>query len=196
MTEEADILPENAEKRIKYKLRNDKLPCMEHVTIIEELGRNRMVFRELLSGLSTAEYNWKPQADKWNLLEIICHLYDEEREDFRARTKGVLEDPGKPLVPIDPVRWVTERRYVEQNYEIMIDKWTNERSLSLDWLRSLVNPAWDNVHRHPKLGAMSAGTFLSSWLAHDYLHIRQIVRLKYQHLQYLTGESLDYAGTW
>ena len=155
-----------------------------------------MVFRELLSGLSKAEYGWKPQADKWNLLEIICHLYDEEREDFRARTTSVLEDPEKPLVSIDPVRWVTERRYAEQDHELMIDKWTNERSLSLDWLRSLVDPAWDNVHQHPKLGAMSAGTFLSNWLAHDYLHIRQIVHLKYQHLQYLTGESLDYAGTW
>jgi hypothetical protein len=46
------------------------------------------------------------------------------------------------------------------------------------------------------LGRLSAGTFLSNWLAHDYLHIRQIIRLKYQYLQRQTRESLDYAGAW
>ena len=169
---------------------------MEHTGIIEELGRNRDVFKSLLSGLSEAEYSWKPKADKWNLLEIICHLHDQECVDFRARTRSVLESPEKPLIPIDPVGWVEARGYLEQDYEGMIDKWMHERSASLDWLRSLSHPAWENVHHHPKLGPLSAGTFLSNWLAHDYLHIRQIVRLKYQHLQYRTGESLDYAGTW
>ena len=169
---------------------------MEHDRIIEDLSRNREVIGSLLTGLSVADYTWKPQADKWNLLEIICHLYDEEREDFRARTKSVLESAGMPLMPIDPVGWVATRNYQAQDFERMIGKWATERTVSIDWLRSLVHPAWENVHHHPKLGAISAGTFLSNWLAHDYLHIRQIARLKYQHLQYRTGESLDYAGTW
>src|SRR6187401_1496873 len=62
-------------------VQNDKLPCMEHGRIIEELSRNREVISSLLTGMSVVDYTWKPQADKWNLLEIICHLYDEERED-------------------------------------------------------------------------------------------------------------------
>jgi len=169
---------------------------MDQSVIIAELARNRDVFHSLLAGASATEYTWKPAPDKWCLLEIICHLYDEEREDFRARTKSVLEDPERPLEPIDPVGWVETREYMAQDFGLVLDKWVDERSESIHWLRSLASPDWNKACEHPKLGKLSAGTFLSNWLAHDYLHIRQIVRLKYQYLQHLTGESLDYAGTW
>jgi len=43
---------------------------------------------------------------------------------------------------------------------------------------------------------MTASMFFSNWLAHDYLHIRQITRLKYDYLKQLTNEDLSYAGTW
>ncbi len=169
---------------------------MDHLAIIEELARNRSVFRSLLSGMTKEAYTWRPAPDKWNLLEIICHLHDEERDDFRARTRSVLEDPERPLKPIDPLGWVEARGYPQQDFEAMLGNWEDERDASLDWLRSLVDPDWDSACQHPKLGRLSAGTFLSNWLAHDYLHIRQIIRLKYQYLQQQTGESLDYAGAW
>jgi hypothetical protein len=43
---------------------------------------------------------------------------------------------------------------------------------------------------------MSAGMLLANWLAHDYLHFRQITKLKYDYIKYRTGEDLAYAGTW
>ncbi len=43
---------------------------------------------------------------------------------------------------------------------------------------------------------MTAKMFLSNWLAHDYLHIRQITKLKYDYLKQLTNEDLNYAGNW
>ena len=136
--------------------------------IQSELERNRNIFRELFTGLSAEEYLWRPAPGKWCLLEVLCHLYDEEREDFRARVQQVLEAPDKPLVPIRPVEWVTERRYLEQDYEIMLGQFLEERDRSLLWLRSLDNPRWENLHEHPKLGKMTAGKFLANWLAHDY----------------------------
>ena len=108
----------------------------------------------------------------------------------------VLEAPDKPLVPIRPVEWVTERRYLEQDYEIMLGQFLEERDRSLLWLRSLDNPRWENLHEHPKLGKMTAGKFLANWLAHDYLHIRQIIKIKFDLLRSASGENLDYAGTW
>jgi hypothetical protein len=38
--------------------------------------------------------------------------------------------------------------------------------------------------------------FLHNWLAHDYLHIRQIIRIKYDYLKKTSGEILLYAGEW
>jgi hypothetical protein len=43
---------------------------------------------------------------------------------------------------------------------------------------------------------MTARSFLTNWLAHDYLHLRQILRIKHHYLKTESGESLSYAGAW
>jgi hypothetical protein len=35
---------------------------------------------------------------------------------------------------------------------------------------------------------MSAEMFLANWLAHDYLHIRQLIRLRYHYLEHAAAE--------
>ncbi len=52
--------------------------------IIDELKRNKIVFKDILEGLKKEVYLWKPNPEKWCVLEVVCHLYDEEREIFRV----------------------------------------------------------------------------------------------------------------
>ena len=169
---------------------------MKHQKIIQELSRNKDIFNGLLKGLSKEEYLWKFDTNKWCLLEIVCHLFDEEREDFRTRTKLVLQDPKLPLPSFDPTDWPQDRAYIQQNYNDKVFSFLNERDQSIDWLQSLKDPQWTNAYQHPKFGDMSASLFLANWLAHDYLHIRQILTLKYKYLEQLSRESLNYAGAW
>jgi hypothetical protein len=169
---------------------------MEQIKYINELLRNQLVIKELLTGLKKEEYLWKPSANKWCLLEIICHLYDEEREDFKDRIKHVLKNPQNPLASFDQKAWVLERKYMQQKFDDVLMNFLQERDRSLDWLRSLKNPQWKNAYLHPEYGPMSANMFLINWVAHDYLHIKQILKLKFDYLKNKTGESLDYAGTW
>jgi len=169
---------------------------MNHSKIINELSRNKNVFKELMAGKTEEEYMWKSSPDKWCLLEIICHLYDEEREDFRTRTKHVLETPELDLIPFDQLAWINDRKYIEQNYTVILSKFINERERSIKWLESLHHPNWNNYTDHPKFGQMSAKMFLSNWLAHDYLHLRQILKLKFDYLKNISGETLVYAGNW
>lgn len=169
---------------------------MEIDLVIRELNNNKEVFKNLLSGLPATLYLWKPAPEKWCLLQIICHLYDEEREDFRARVKHVLETPQELMPKINPQAWASERAYMEQDYERMIVEFTEERQTSVHWLRSLENPKWDNCYMHPDRGALPATLFFKNWLAHDILHIRQIIRLKYAYLKETGGVPLDYAGEW
>lgn len=169
---------------------------MEHVRVIHELKRNRDVFQGLLAGLSREEYLWKPEPGKWCILEILCHLIDEEREDFRSRTRHILESRSGSFLPIDPVGWVVERKYISQDYDHKKEEFLSERLKSVEWLESLLAPGWQNSYKHPKFGAMTAEMFLYNWLAHDYIHIRQILKLKYSYFEQLTDEPLTYAGNW
>lgn len=168
----------------------------ESFQIINELSVNSIVFKDLLTDIPEEARLWKPSPDKWCVLEIICHLYDIEREDFRARTKHALENSAQLLPPVDPKGWVKSRQYLQQDYRDTLNRFLTERARSIEWLRSLGNPNWDNAEEHPKFGKMTAKTFLSNWLAHDYLHIRQIIKLKYDYLKQLTNEDLNYAGNW
>lgn len=163
---------------------------------IYEFSKNKEVFNSLLKGINNEEYLWKSLPEKWCLLEILCHLYDEEREDFRARIQHVFTNSELLLPAIAPADWVTERKYLQQDYSEMLEKFLKERDKSIHWLQSLNNPPWDNTHQHPKLGPMTAKLFFTNWLAHDYLHIRQIIKLKYDRLKALSGEDLSYAGNW
>ena len=169
---------------------------MDYNKIIKELSKNREVFKSLLLGLEKEEYLWKSKPEKWCLLEIICHLFDEEREDFRSRTLHILENPELPLPQIDPAGWVKDRIYIQQNYTETLDNFLKERERSVKWLQSLTNPNWNNVNNHPIFGKMTAKMLFSNWLAHDYLHIRQTIKLKFDHLIELSNETLNYAGDW
>lgn len=167
---------------------------MDHSEIIEKLEANHDVFKHILSTKTEQEYMWKLDPTRWCLLEIICHLYDEEREDFRARVKHTLESPEMPLPMFEPIAWVTDRKYMEQDYNTMLQKFLAERITSVEWLNTLKNPSWENAYNHPKLGPLSSEHFLANWLAHDYLHIRQMQKVQYQYLRFVAGDDLSYAG--
>jgi hypothetical protein len=178
---------------------NSDRPMQQMSFYLSEFSSNKNVFIQLLSGLSEQQIAFKQSAEKWNLLEVICHLADEEKEDFRTRLKSVLEDPSKAFPAIDPVSWVKERNYASQDFASKLQAFINERDQSLQWLESLPHldeDIWTNTYQHPVVGAMSAKFILANWLAHDYLHIRQIIKLKYDFLQQATGEQLSYAGNW
>jgi hypothetical protein len=163
---------------------------------IKEFATNINIFEMLVKDVDEKQLAWKQNPDKWNLLEILCHLVDEEREDFRTWLRIVVEDPNNPFPSIDPVGWVKERNYAQQDKDKVLSSLKQERSNSIEWLRSLGSANWSNTYIHPKLGPMSAKFILANWLAHDYLHIRQITRLKYDYLKDISNENLSYAGNW
>ena len=165
--------------------------------IIEKLEGNAFTFKSLLGNISDEQARWKPAPEKWSLLEVINHLYDEEREDFRQRIKNVLEDTQRTWSPIDPENWAIEREYDKRDMKDSLNNFLSERKKSVEWLKSLDSPNWKASHNHPKLGEMSAEKLLANWLAHDYLHIRQITFLSWSYLSQKAPQiDLNYAGNW
>lgn len=169
---------------------------MKPEMVFDSLERNEAVFKALLDKQPEELQTWRSAPDKWCLLEIVCHLFDEEREDFRARLRHVLAAPDQPLPPSDPVGWIKERNYMGQDYEQKLQDFLEQRRQSVAWLRSLQNPAWGNAFQHKTHGPLRAQMFLENWLEHDYLHIRQILNLKHEYLAQSTDEVLLYAGEW
>ncbi|MEO8355761.1 MAG: DinB family protein [Chloroflexota bacterium] len=138
----------------------------------------------------------KPKPDSWSILEVICHLYDEEREDFREHLDFILHRQHEEWQIIDPQSWVAERQYNERSFIEMKDKFFNERWKSLEWLKGLSDVDWDITYIS-SFGCMSAGDMFASWIAHDNLHIRQLVELRRKIIELITKPyNIGYAGDW
>lgn len=170
---------------------------MELEPLIVRLAANAGVFWHLMEGVTEEQARWKPSPGKWSLLEVVNHLADEEREDFRARIDLTLHHPEEPWPPIDPARWPTERRYQERDPGASLQDFLSERARSVEWLRALGRVDGAIAYPHPRHGPVPVGELLVAWQAHDLIHVRQMTRLHYEyHAERSAPYPLAYAGPW
>ena len=65
---------------------------MNVVYIITQLEKNIAVFLELLNDVNEDVAKWKVNPEKWNLLEIVCHLYM-----IHQLTSWIMQGIGKKI---------------------------------------------------------------------------------------------------
>jgi len=170
---------------------------MEFAALIDRLEANASTIRRMLESVSHEQASWRPEAGGWSMLEVAAHLLDEEREDFPARLRMLLESPRATWPQIDPEGWVESRGYAARDFGESVRDFGAERTRSLVWLRSLASADWNLTYEHPQLGALRAGDLLASWVAHDALHIRQLAGLDWAWCRRLAEPfSPAYAGDW
>jgi hypothetical protein len=163
--------------------------------VIERFRHNGQAIAELVAAVDEEQARWKPTAGQWSILEVINHLCDEEREDFRTRLDLTLHQPQTDWPAIDPQGWVTSRAYNSRNLAGSLASFAREREASLIWLAGLESPDWEISRRHPAGFTLRAGDLLASWLVHDTLHLRQLAELHYQYIQHLAAPyDVAYAG--
>jgi hypothetical protein len=173
------------------------MPRVDLAAIVASLRVNAQVVAAQVFGVDEAQSRWKPEPAKWSILEVVTHLADEEVEDFRRRVGLTLRSPEAEWPPIDPPGWAVERRYNEGSVEEALGRFLRERAASVAFLAGLDDPDWAQAHHHPRWGPIRAGDLLTSWVAHDHIHIRQLNRLQREFLvASVSGYSPDYAGPW
>ncbi len=164
--------------------------------------------RTLAACVSDADARWKPRAvpgdgapsgGHWSIVEICCHLLDEEREDFRLRLQTTLRDPSEAWPPLGLDDIAQRRGYNQRDLHMTITEFASERERSVQWLRSVTGADFTRAYGHPKWGPIRAGDLLCSWAAHDALHLRQIAKRLHNLAERdakAAGFSVRYAGDW
>lgn len=151
---------------------------MQFTPLYQELTHSTETLRALLATVGAEEARMKPSKTAWSILEVICHLCDEEWHS------------------IAPQAWVKLRHYNEQDFGKMKGRFFRERAKSLAWLKGLKNADWGTTYKS-EWGAIRAGDMFASWVAHDNLHIRQLVELRRWHIEHLSKPyKIRYAGDW
>jgi hypothetical protein len=159
-----------------------------------ELARLVPVLDALVGDLDAAMWRARPAPEEWAPVEIVCHLRDEEAEDFPARIRVVLEGV-RAFTPIDPERWAVERRYREADPPAALATLRATRALNLAWLAGVAPASLTASVTHPRLGAFSGLDLLAAWATHDRLHVAQLVAtLARLWADRWTPLRVDYAG--
>jgi len=138
-----------------------------------ELTQLPGILNALLENLDDTTARTRPQGGEWAPVEIVCHLRDEETEDFAARLRVVL-DGRTAFTPIDPVGWVERRRYWEADLREALAGFRQRRTASLAWLGEIVPAHLGRSIPHPALGELSGLDLLAAWVTHDRLHLAQL----------------------
>ena len=137
-----------------------------------DLARLPPVLNALLEDVDPVLWRERPAASEWSPVEIVCHLRDEEVEDFGARVR-VVESGGERFAPIDPERWAVERRYRDADPAAALAAFTDRRAANLDVLTT-VSP--DRLRATLTSGTvtLSGLDLLAAWVTHDRLHLAQL----------------------
>jgi len=177
-----------------------------HEALTDSLRSFPAAFTAYLADVSDACATWQPAPEAmsgadgapassppWSILQIVCHLIDEETDDFPIRLRLTLDDPAQPWPVIDPERTARERSY-DLTLADALKQFTVARAESLKMLHAVDSPDFSRAHTHPKLGALAAGDVLAAWAAHDHFHLRQIIKRRIQWLEAQAGPfSIAYA---
>lgn len=138
-----------------------------------ELARFPTVLDALLTDLHPAAWRVRPAPAEWAPVEIVCHLRDEETEDFGSRLGVVLTD-GDSFAPIDPERWAVERRYLEDDGPRALATFLERRATSLGAFAAIEPARLTATVAHRRSGGLSGLDILVAWVEHDRLHLTQL----------------------
>ena len=164
--------------------------------ILRQLAANAQAIQALLHSISTEQAAWKPNDETWSITQVMEHVYNEERVDFRQHLREMFRDPPQTWGSLREYEWVQIH-----DLKLALDGFLKERAASIDWLQSLQSPDWEIISEAQfgpsEVLRLSAADVLVSWVAHDYLHIRQMNELLYAWNEYLAvPNSVQYAGGW
>jgi len=138
-----------------------------------ELARFPALLGAVLAGLEPESWRARPAPDEWAPVEIVCHLRDEEAEDFGARGRVVLAG-GTHFTPIDPERWAVERRYREADPAAALAAFRTHREANLALLARVTPERLARVAESPSGLRLSGLDLVAAWVTHDRLHLHQL----------------------
>jgi hypothetical protein len=138
-----------------------------------ELAHFPALLDAAVAGLDPKAWRERPAPHEWAPIEIVCHLRDEEAEDFGARVRVILGG-GDRFAPIDPERWAVERRYRDDDPRVALAAFGRLRDANVALLEGARAEALARAVAHSSGAPLSGFDLVAAWVTHDRLHLHQL----------------------
>lgn len=160
---------------------------------IEVLGRTPRVLDAMLSGLSDLWIHANEGPHTWSPFQVVGHLIINEETNFLSRAQLILsnEEP-KVLQRISMTAHLD--RFRDGTLEDQLKLFSDLRVQNIVTLRNLLltDTALVKTAVHPEVGAVQLANVLSTWVAHDLIHIGQVARVMAKQYKEEVGPFIQY----
>jgi hypothetical protein len=116
--------------------------------------------------------------DTWCVFDVVGHLIHGDQNDWITRARIIIEHgTSRPFDPYD--RFAQLESNKDKDLGALLNEFASARRQSLMTLDGLgITPEKLKLQgMHPKLGVVTLGQLLSTWVVHDLDHIMQISRV-------------------
>ncbi len=115
----------------------------------------------------------RPHADEWTPVEVVCHLFESERDVQRPRLETILAEDNPFLSEPNPPPGPATRACPSDG-RIVARGFATERQITLDLLARLEPGDWQRPARHYIFGPTTLLEMAAFTAQHDRLHFVQL----------------------
>ena len=144
--------------------------------LIEALQSTPPDLARLLRPLDAAGARWRPVADEWCIADVVAHLgYCEAPYLARLRRVAEQDNPFEPALLPDESTHDLARSLAD-----LLAAFVARRAATVAFLTSLDQRDWGRPLVHATIGPTKLRDQVQELVAHDNLHLEQIVELREQ----------------
>lgn len=176
---------------------NDKAIRLMTQLILSEalpiLERTPSVLRAQLAGLPNPWLADNDGEGTWSPGQVVAHLVESEHDLWIPRMKAILGGQAFPAFD----REGSIRRWGHEPLDALLDEFARRRATSLKDFAAieLTDADLSRSGKHPEFGTVTLSQLLSTWTAHDLIHLTQITRTMARRYREAVGPWKAYIRT-
>ena len=144
------------------------------------------IIAHLLRDLSDKEADFRPDAKRFTLREMMAHLADWE-PIFLARLQRTRDEDEPFLTDVDEGKLALEHDYAhDYAHSDLVEHlrlFTQCRAQMVAFTRDLAPAAWQQVCHHERAGRLTLEGLVTLIVLHDAYHLRQVTQWREQYSQ-------------
>lgn len=164
---------------------------------MSDLHATRKMFLDAVAGLSEAQWNFKPAADRWSIAEVSEHIALSEDGIFELITKKILATPAAPErkseVAINDE--TLQKRIVDRSTKAqapeflrptnrwktqaeLVDHFKRSRDRNIAWVQTTRENLREHFFAHPMFKLLDAYQWVLLLSGHSHRHTLQLNEVK------------------
>ena len=130
------------------------------------------ILERILDDVPASRYADRLAADRFTLLEMVCHLADFE-DVFLERMRAALKEDGVEVPDVDEGERAVEKKYGERDLHEELEVFANRRRDLVAFVEECSTEDLARTFTRTGLGRVSIGDYLAMVAGHDLYHLEQ-----------------------